>query len=120
MLCKKKKKKRKKKKELLDSFCLTGVVVVSRSVMSDSVQPYGLQSAKVPLSMGFSRQEYWSGMSSPSPGDLPHPGIEPGSSDHRQILYHLRHQGNPILVGALPYLNLMSILRIPRVLFCAH
>ena len=31
-------------------------------------------------SMGFSRQEYWSGVPSPSPGDLPDPGIEPGSS----------------------------------------
>jgi len=29
--------------------------------------------------MGFSRQEYWSGLPCPSPGDLPHPGIEPGS-----------------------------------------
>ena len=32
-----------------------------------------------PLSMGFFRQEYWSGLSFPSPGDLPDPGIEPGS-----------------------------------------
>ena len=32
-----------------------------------------------PLSMGFSRQEYWSGLPFPSPGDLPNPGIEPGS-----------------------------------------
>ena len=31
---------------------------------------------KVPLSMGFSRQEYWSGLPFPSPGDLPDPGIE--------------------------------------------
>ena len=30
-----------------------------------------------PLSMGFSRQEYWSGLPSPPPGDLPNPGIEP-------------------------------------------
>ena len=30
-------------------------------------------------SMGFSRQEYWSGLLFPSPGDLPDPGIEPGS-----------------------------------------
>ena len=30
-------------------------------------------------SMGFSRQEYWSGLPCPSPGDLPNPGIEPGS-----------------------------------------
>ena len=29
-------------------------------------------------SMGFSRQEYWSGLPFPSPGDLPDPGIEPG------------------------------------------
>ena len=32
-----------------------------------------------PLSMGFSRQEYWSGLPLPSPGDLPDPEIEPGS-----------------------------------------
>ena len=31
------------------------------------------------LSMGFSRQEYWSGLPFPSPGDLPNPGIEAGS-----------------------------------------
>ena len=34
---------------------------------------------KVPLSMEFSRQEYWSGLPFPSPGDLPNPGIEPRS-----------------------------------------
>ena len=34
---------------------------------------------QVPLSVGFSRQEYWSGLPFPSPGDLPHPGIEPRS-----------------------------------------
>ena len=32
-----------------------------------------------PASMGFSKQEYWSGLPFPSPGDLPDPGIEPGS-----------------------------------------
>ena len=32
-----------------------------------------------PLSMGFSRQEYWSGVPFPSPEDLPGPGIEPRS-----------------------------------------
>ena len=34
---------------------------------------------QAPPSMGFSRQEYWSGLPFPSPGDLPYPGIEPGS-----------------------------------------
>ena len=34
---------------------------------------------QAPLSMEFSRQEYWNGLPFPSPGDLPEPGIEPGS-----------------------------------------
>ena len=34
---------------------------------------------QAPLSMGFSRQEYWSGLLFPSPEDLPDPGIKPGS-----------------------------------------
>ena len=34
---------------------------------------------QAPLSMGFSRQEYWSGVPFPSPGDLPDSGIKPGS-----------------------------------------
>ena len=34
---------------------------------------------QAPLSMGFSRQQYWSGLSFPTPGDLPNPGIEPAS-----------------------------------------
>ena len=34
---------------------------------------------QAPLSIGFSRQEYWSGLPFPSPGDLPDPGIKPGS-----------------------------------------
>ena len=36
-------------------------------------------SHQVPLSMGFSRQEYWSGLPLPTPGDLPDPGIKPTS-----------------------------------------
>ena len=35
--------------------------------------------SQAPLSMEFSRQEYWSGLSFPSPGDLPIPGMKPGS-----------------------------------------
>ena len=41
--------------------------------------PLGLVAHQVPPSMGFSRQEYWSGLPFPSPGELPDPGIEPGS-----------------------------------------
>ena len=43
--------------------------------MSDSVTPWTV-AHQTPLSMGFSRQEYWSGLLCPPPGDLPDPGIE--------------------------------------------
>ena len=36
---------------------------------------------QAPLSMGLSRQEYWSGLPRPPPGDLPSPGIEPASPE---------------------------------------
>jgi len=39
----------------------------------------GTVPCQAPPSMGFSMQEYWSGLLFPSPGDLPDPGIEPGS-----------------------------------------
>ena len=48
-------------------------------------------SCQAPLSMGFSRQEYWSGLSCPLPGDLPDPRIKPVSYVScicRQILHH--------------------------------
>ena len=43
--------------------------------MSDCFRFHGLAS-QAPLSMGFSRQEYWSGLPFSSPGDLPDPGTE--------------------------------------------
>ena len=46
------------------------------SVVSDSVTPWTL-ALQAPLSMGFPRQEYWSGLPFPSPRDLPDQGIEP-------------------------------------------
>ena len=46
--------------------------------MSDSATLWTV-APQAPLSMGFSRQEYWSGLSSPSPGSLPDPGTEPVS-----------------------------------------
>ena len=46
--------------------------------MSDSAIPWTV-TFQAPLSMGFCRQEYWSGVPFPPPGDLPGPGIEPVS-----------------------------------------
>ena len=48
------------------------------TAISDSAIPW-IVAHQAPLSMGFPRQEYWSGLPFPSPGDLPHPGIEPES-----------------------------------------
>ena len=67
--------------------------------MLNHVTPW-TEAHQAPLSMDFSRQEYWSVYLFPSPGDLPDPGIEPrdwiqGLLYCRQILYCLRHQGNP-------------------------
>ena len=48
--------------------------------LSDPLQPHGLYVAhRAHLSMGFPRQEYWSGLLRPPPGHLPDPGIEPES-----------------------------------------
>ena len=56
---------------------------------------------QVPLSMGFSRQEYWSGLPFPSPGDLPNPGIKPTSPESPTLADRFSTNapppGNPIL-----------------------
>ena len=48
--------------------------------MFDSFATPWTVARQIPLSMGFSRQEYWSGLQFSSPEDLPNPGIEPGST----------------------------------------
>ena len=49
---------------------------------------------QAPLSMGFSRQEYWSGLSCPPPGDLPDPGTEPASPAWQADSLPLSHWGS--------------------------
>ena len=53
--------------------------VLSCSVMSNSLQPHGLQPARLFCPWGFSRQEYKNGLPCPPPGDLPNPRTEPRS-----------------------------------------
>ena len=53
---------------MLDCFSGTGLFATSWTI-----------AFQAPLSMEFSRQEYWSGVPFPTPGDLPHPGIKPTS-----------------------------------------
>ena len=69
--------------------------VISRVRLFAALWPVAHQA---PLSMGFSRQEYWSGLPFPPPGDLPHSGIEPASpvSPAQQVdSLLLSHQGSP-------------------------
>ena len=68
------------------------------------VQLFG--ALQVPLSMGFSGQEYWSGLPFPTPGDLPYPGIEPASPPLTGGLFTTAPPGKPhgawIQILALP------------------
>ena len=60
------------------------------SVVSDSVNLW-TAAYQIPLSMAFSRQEYWSGLPGSSAGDLPGPGLKPTchvSCIDSQVLYH--------------------------------
>ena len=50
---------------------------------------------QAPLSMGFPRQEHWSGLPPPSAGDLPNPGIKPTSPALKADSLLLSHQGSP-------------------------
>ena len=63
-------------------YCISEYQSVSQCPSLSHVQPFATPRAvphQAPLSMGFSRQVYWSGLPCPPPGDLPDPGIEPMS-----------------------------------------
>ena len=53
-------------------------MMLACSVLFDSATPWTV-ARQAPLSVGFSRQEFWSGLPFPTPGDLSNPGIEPES-----------------------------------------
>ena len=61
------------------SFILCNMVCVSRSVVSKSLQPHGLQPARLLCLWNSPGKKYQSGLSWPFLGDLPDPGIKPGS-----------------------------------------
>ena len=87
-------------------FQFVGSNSVSHSVMSNSLRLYNYIAHQAPLSMEFSRQEYWSGLPFPSPWDLPNPGTEPSLLHYRKILHRLRHQDK--------YKNILT-----TIIFCA-
>ena len=58
--------------------------------------PMDYIACQAPLFMELSRQESWSGLPFPFPGDLPDPRIEPGLLHYRQILYYLSYREIPM------------------------
>ena len=86
----------KNRKTVCVCVCVCCCFCLVASVMSNSVRPYRLQPARL-LSMGFSRQEYWSGWPYPPPGDLPDPGIKPWSPALQADSLQLRHQRSPYI-----------------------
>ena len=64
------------------------------SVLSDSLLTPWTLAHQAPLSIEFSRQEYWSGLNSLLQGIFPTQGLNPGLPHWRHILYHLSHQGS--------------------------
>ena len=73
------------------------VVCFSHQVMFDSFGIPWPVARQAPLSMGFPRQEYRSGLPFPSPRDLSEPGMEPGSPALQADSLPLSHQGSPSL-----------------------
>ena len=76
--------------------------------MSDSAVLWTV-AYQAPLSMGFSRQEYWSGLPFPSPGDLPDPGIEPGSPTLYTDALPSEPRGNLSIILASIFLKAYTI-----------
>ena len=76
------------------SFCMC----VLCSVVADSIVTPWTAARQAPPSMGFFRQEYWSGLWFPPPGDLPNPGIRTSSPESPPLQVDsllLNHWGSP-------------------------
>ena len=82
------------KSDILDLFKHMRVCFAA-SVVSDSLQPYGLEPARLLYPWGFSRQGYCSGLHALFQGNLPNPGIEPVSSALQADSVPLSHGRSP-------------------------
>ena len=83
------------------SFSLTSLMLLlllfSCSVVSDSLATPQTVAHQAPLSMGFPRREYWSGLPFPPEGDLPDPGIKPTSPTWADGFFTIESPGKPRL-----------------------
>ena len=84
--------------ELLSSSKIIYLVAVDLLFRCSVLSDFATQATvpcKIPLSIGFPRQEYWSGLPFPSPGDLPDPGITPTLPHWHVDSLPWSHQGSP-------------------------
>ena len=100
------------------------MMLFSRSVVPNSFATPWTVARQAPLSMGFSRQEHWSGLLCPPPGDLPDPGMEPESPELADSLLLSRLTSSSCSVNirrneweAVRMLFLFLVLLSPRPLF---
>ena len=82
-----------KSSEISGPKVIMQLLLLSRWIMSNSLWPLWTVVHWASLSMGFSRQESWSGLPFLSPGDLPDPGIEPASPAWQEGSLPLSHLG---------------------------
>ena len=81
------------------SHCSVNQYFIPFCALVSPVQLFGTPGAvtrQPPLSMGFCRQEYWGGLPVPSLGDLPNPGIEPGSPTLQADSLSSESPGKPV------------------------
>ena len=72
--------------------------VLSHSVVSDCLRPHGMQPTRLLCPWRFSRQEHWSGLPFPPPGDLSNPGTEPRSPELPADSLPSEPPGKPIFI----------------------
>ena len=88
--------------DLLENRGVSRALCCAQSlVMTDSLEPHSLWPARLPCPWAFSRQEYWSGLPCPSPGELPNPGKEPGSPALQANSLSAELQGEKIYIFAI-------------------
>ena len=82
-------------------MCIVCVCVLSHFSHGQLFVALWTVAHQAPVSMGFSRQEYWSGLPCPPPGDLPDPGIIPASPALQADFLPLSHLRSPIYASLL-------------------
>ena len=107
--------------ELNDIQHLSVLLLFSLSVTSNSSATPWMVAHKAPLSMGFPRQEYWSGLPFPPPGDLPDPEMEPKSPALADGFFTTESPGKPsfkiLIVNFILFKNFANISPVPPVPF---